>query len=260
MNELIKLSDDDYRKAEGISNSSLLLFDRSPLHLVAGKEPTEAMKLGTLIHSYLLENDFEKKYFVADVKDRRCKEYKAIKIEKEIVLQKDFEILKVIEKNLNEYELYDGLSYKQIAEKSMKEISIFWETDITGIPVLKKAKLDLLFQGNDYNLIIDLKKTENCLDFHWQIKRYKMYRQASWYIEGVTKLTGNPSIFVFLTLEADLPYGIIAYSLSGEYIFQGDTENLASTMKYMQWVEKGKPLVCYQQGIYTIEFLKYFGG
>lgn len=72
----------DYHAHPAISKSHLDLIARSPLHYWARyidpnrvpTEPTDAMRLGTAVHTLTLEADqFEARYAVAPAVDRRYK-------------------------------------------------------------------------------------------------------------------------------------------------------------------------------------------
>jgi hypothetical protein len=228
MNKIIKMADTDYRKADGINNSSLLLFDRSPKHYLLGSKVTKSMQDGIMLHEYLLEGIVDS------------------------TLEKKKEDLIQLKENIDNYELIDGLTYKQIADKSGKEISIFWE-DPNCFGVQRKGKLDLLFEGEKYNIIIDLKKTTDASDFNYAVRKYKLYRQAAFYSTGVEFLTGKKTIFMFLAFEFSEPFCCKAYMLDDAYLEYGENENIASIIRFTRWKEEGSKIKGYSQGTTIIE-------
>lgn len=261
MNEIIKMTDEEYFKIPALSNSFLIQFDRSPLHSLTVRKATNAMSDGSMSHAFLLDSFYDK-YIVAPfgIDNKVCKEFKEFKrnnTEKDIILYKDYEILSKIKENVDKYEIIDGLTYKQISDKSQKEIAVFKEEIIDGVNIQKKAKPDLLFEGDEYNIIIDLKKTENCLRFLYSIRDLKYYRQAAWYIDLVTSITNKKTIFIFLTFEMDSPHGVKAYMIDDEYIRLGNVENLSSVLKWIDWKNKGSLPLLYKEGIEIIEKPKY---
>jgi exodeoxyribonuclease VIII len=80
------ISNDAYHGGPGVSKSGLDLIARSPLHYWTRyldpqrtpTEPTPSMRLGTAIHTAVLEpGEFAKRHHVAPVVDRRTKDGKA---------------------------------------------------------------------------------------------------------------------------------------------------------------------------------------
>jgi hypothetical protein len=262
MNEIKKISDEEYFSIDALSNSFLINFDRSPKHYKIGIETTPSMNDGTIAHKYILENqDFwNKYYFMPDtIKSKASKEYKELnaKLEDKELLKYDYkEMLELISDNINNYSLFelDGhkVTMSYILCKSNKEISIFWEDEVNDEIVQKKGRIDIAFETNEYNILFDLKKVENCLDFEYSVKKYKYYRQAAWYADGYAKLTGKKTIFIFLTFEFSKPYGIKAYELNTDYIELGRQENEGSVKKYLMWKSQGSPEIVYPDGIETI--------
>jgi hypothetical protein len=258
MNEIKRMTANEYFEFKGISNSYLINFDRSPLHAKIGIEPTPAMNDGTIAHKYILENvDFWNKYYFMpeSIKSKASKEYKELnaKLPDKELLKYDYkEILESIDKNIRNYQLYDNLFLDYILNNSQKEVSIFWEDQIDGEIVQKKGRIDIAFESDNFNILFDLKKVENCLDFEYSVKRYKYYRQAEWYTNGYQKLTGKKTIFIFLTFEFSNPFGVKAYELSQDYIDLGMMENEGSVKKYLMWKSQGSPEIVYQGGLETI--------
>ena len=263
MNEVKKLTDIEYFESKGLSNSFLNLFDRSPIHAQVGLKKTSAMNDGTICHKYILEpnNFWNKYYFIPEsIKSKASKEYKELnaKIKDKELLKYNYKnILESISKNINAYELIDGLSFEYILDNSEKEIAVFWEDEILGEIVQKKAKLDILYRAEKYNIIIDIKKTENCLDFHYSVKRYNLYRQAAFYSDGIESLFNKPTIFIFLTFEFEEPFGVKAYQLCEDYIQHGRTVNFASAVNWIKWKNEGFPQKIYKSGIEQIPVPAY---
>lgn len=224
MNKIIKMTDADYRKADGISNSSLLLFDRSAKHYLLGSKVTKAMQDGIMLHEFLLEGIVDS------------------------ALDNKKDVLTLLKDNIDNYELIDGLTYKQIADKSEKEISIFWE-DPNCFGVQRKGKLDLLFENERCNIIIDLKKTSDASDFDYTVRKYKLYRQAAFYSTGVEFLTGKKTIFIFLAFEFSEPFCCKAYMLDDAYLEYGENQNIASIIRFIKWKEEGSIIKGYKPGV-----------
>ncbi len=265
MNEIKKMTDNEYFESEGLSNSFLIQFDRSPKHAQIGVKETSCMNDGKIIHMYILQPElFLNNYFILpnSIKDKRSREYKEfVESEtKELLLYDYFQKLESVKNNLLEYELLDGLTFEYILNHSEKEISIFWEEEITGEIVQKKAKLDILFTSEKYNIIIDLKKTENCIDFQYAIRNYKLYRQAAFYSSGIESLLKKPTLFIFLTFEFENPFGVKAFMLDESYIEYGNNINLASVIRWIDWGKNGSQLIGYKQGVDILQKPNFLGG
>ena len=242
MNKMIKISDDEYFSASALSNSFLIRFDRSPAHAFIDMEITEGMKYGTLIHTFILDNiEFNKNYVVAppDIpKDKRLAAYKQYAKEqnREILFQSDIDELEKIKSSIFSY-CFEGNILEQYFARSEKEISIFWDLFIESEIVQCKAKLDAVYLQKDEAIIFDLKKVQNCLDFHKSAISYKYYRQANFYITGLKAVM--PSLksirFIFIVVEENYPYGVMAYELDESYLYEGEKENYLSILKYLGW-------------------------
>ena len=80
MNKIVKISDEEYFAAEGLNNSFLIAFDRSPAHSQIPIKKTKAMTQGAMLHRFILEPiEFYKEYQVLpeNIKnDTRVKVYK----------------------------------------------------------------------------------------------------------------------------------------------------------------------------------------
>jgi hypothetical protein len=102
-----------------------------------------------------------------------------------------------------------------------------------------------------------LKKTENCLDFFWAVKRYKLYRQCAWYSDVATSITGKKTIFIFMSFEDEPPFACKAYILSDEWIELGRKENENSVLNYMKWRKEGSEIKGYTEGIQVLNLINY---
>lgn len=264
MNKMIKLKDKDYFKSEGLSNSFLIRFDRSPKHAMTEIESTKPMQLGTMLHEYILQpEEFYKNYLVLpyDIKkDARLKPFKEFQLkhpDKILISEKDLLELEAIKNNILTYELFDGVNIKHILENSQKEIAFFWDEEFNGETVQRKAKIDIYYESTFINMAFDLKKTEDCRDFHYAVKRYQYYRQAATYIDAVKNVTGQDVIIPFITVEMSEPFGVIVHKLSDEYIDLGRKLNRKSIINYIEWEKSGSKPELYTNGIQEIDIPDY---
>lgn len=260
MNEIIKMSDKEYFATKGLSNSFLINFDRSPAHAETGIPQTKSMKLGTLLHKFILleEKEFWKEYIrlPAEMKnDKRLKEHKEfqkLNPSREIIGYDEYIELEQIKLNVLEYDIFPDINIAHILDNSQKETAFFWEENIMGEIVQRKAKLDIFFQSEFYNMACELKKTTDCRDFHDAVKRYQYYRQAATYVDAVKAITGQDVIIPFITIEMSKPYGVMAYQLDNDYIEYGRELNSKSILKYLGWKNSKKKNNLYTNGLHTI--------
>jgi hypothetical protein len=213
MNQIIKMTDAAYFAAEGLSNSYLINFDKSPLFAETGIKQTPSMELGSAIHGYILENKLSNDF------------------------EKSREMFEEIKQKLMRYELSDGLTFENVLEKSQTEISLFWDELINNEPVQRKTKIDLLAEFENNIITIDLKSTRDVFDFAYSVRKYKYNRQAATHIDAITALINKPVIFIFLAFEMKAPFYIKAYSISDDYIQSGRIANLKSIMNYQEWTK-----------------------
>jgi hypothetical protein len=255
-NEIIKINDEAYFSSEGLSNSFLIAFDRSPAHAFVHKE-SNAMKLGTLIHQHILENDYNK-YIVIDKINKNTNEYKnKVKDnpDKIVLFNEEFDELEQIKNNVCGYKWYEDITLGEILLTSRNELALYWSMKFQDTEIQCKGKIDILDESDkEHPIIFDLKKTTNCMNFWKSVKDYKYYRQAYWYCNGYFQLTGIIPRFIFITVEDEAPYGVKCYELDNDYIFRGEIESTKSIMNYLKW--NGEKTL-YKNGVEIIEMPNY---
>jgi hypothetical protein len=257
------MGEDEYRQAEGLSNSWLKIFDRSPNHAKYYKYESKHMQLGSTRHNFLFDEKlFMEENIIAPEKfdglpllNKKNVPYpKFAKLHegRNVILQNELKDLQGIKENLLKTIIYGNLTFDYLFNNSQKEISFFWEKEIEGQIIQKKGRADLLYQTENFNIIVDYKSMTNCLDFYWQNNRMKYYRQDAWYSEGIYTITGLPTIFIFLTFEIACPYGVLTRYLDGYWKQKGKEENDMSVLNYIKWANEGKPDCGYPEGAHII--------
>lgn len=249
---LTKMTDNEYFDASGVSNSFLTKFDRSPAHAKVPIKKTKDMTLGSLTHDYILQKEiFFDQYAITpqDCQDGRKKNYKDFEKEnngKIIIKYNDFKCLEKIKENILNFNF--GFRLIDILDDCFLEHACFIYDN--EFDTLRKMKMDIYFP--DYNLIIDLKKTENCQDFKKSVNCYKYYRQDAWYSETMELETGKDHKFIFLTFETVEPFGVMAHELTQEFKEYGRFQNHLSLQKFkmQDWDQKTE---IYPPGINIIE-------
>lgn len=232
------LSFEDYLAIDAVNKSNLDWMKFSPMHYWTycvspnrpKDEPTSPMKLGTAIHTALLEpSKFKSRYLQipADAPKKPTKtQLEAKKPSDDTVIA--IEWWKKFREEAGDRELLDAddwdrckkihaavrknPSAQAIMETGESEVVIVWEDPIEGI--LCKGRIDWLS-----TVILDLKSTDSARpdDFAKKVVNYEWHVQAAWYADGLKYATGEDLPFVFGAIEKDEPFA------SAFYVAQGNT-------------------------------------
>lgn len=228
------ISNDNYHGGVGVSKSGLDVLARSPLHYWAKyidpnrerKEPTPAMKLGTAIHTAVLEPDeFSKRHKVAPQVDRRTKDGKATWEQfvaeaeaagADLISAEDFAICQAISQQVRQHP-----TARKVFANGKVELSAYWTDKETGL--LCKCRPDLLALP----LVVDLKSTEDASaeGFAKSAWNFRYWVQAAWYVDGIEQATGQrPDAFVFGAFEKSAPYACAFYFADESMLDMGRRE------------------------------------
>jgi len=223
-----------------ISNSGLVLVDRSPAHYQSrgSWESTRAKEMGTAIHTAFLEPDVFAHDFVivhgsharTDKAYRDAKEYSGAAFtftedEGEKILGTQQSILT----NKNARLMID--------EQHYTEISIFANDPETG--VLVRVRFDLLTESGR---CVDLKKTRDARsdEFQKAIWNYKYYRQAAFYSDVFQWFTGEkPISYEWWAIEEEAPYALKIYEPDDFCLDAGRFEYRRALDTYAECVNSG---------------------
>ena len=243
------MSNEDYHAHAGISASGLKLMGKSPLHywgayLDPNREPREetpALKLGTAIHTAVLEPmRFADEYVVVpDSAPRRptsvqlnakkpsddtvaaiswWEKFDADTKGKTVISRDDLATCTAISERLRQHPAAQVLFRDGVAEQSM-----FWEDPDTG--VLCKCRPDWLIHSV---AIVDVKSTQDAspAGFARSVANFEYHVQAAWYLDGVKICTNDrsPSAFIFAAFEKEAPHAVAFYNADPEMIELGRRE------------------------------------
>lgn len=215
----------EYHAADGISKSDLDLIHKSPAHYkahykAARHEDTPALKLGTAIHTLVLEPA----RFVAEYDfiegDRRTKAVKdAIKdaeaAGKIILTKEEFDAVSGMRdsffKNKIAATLIDGATI---------EHSVFSELD--GVRV--KCRPD--GWSTEKGVLFDLKSTEDASPegFARTVAKYRYHVQDAFYrhvVASATNCDADDLSFIFIAVEKKPPFAVALYTLDELAKLQG---------------------------------------
>ena len=240
----------DYHAGEGISKSLLDLINRSPAHLRArldrsdAHQPSAAQTLGSAVHAYVLEgvSVFESRYAIAPICDRRTKagketweNFTAENPGKVYLTHDDMETIEAMSKSLYAHNAARGLLGDA---EGVAEVSAYWHDQKTGI--LCRCRPDFWRSGG---VLVDLKTTDDASPeaFSRSIAAYRYHVQAAWYIDGCREAhvqSEEPphlwlaNHFVFVAVEKRPPYAVACYTLDPQTIELGREEYRANLDRY----------------------------
>jgi len=214
--ELIKnLPASEYHKIAALSASSAKLLLKSPAHYLANianpREPTAAMRLGTLCHTLVFEpENFKKEFAIMPKVDKRTK------IGKEAAAQFEEDNDGKIILDEYQYEKAQAIAQAALSHPIVSEYMKGGNAEVTmrwrDYDVDCKARVDYLTG----NVIFDLKTCQDASPegFARQIGGFQYHLQAAHYASGFEKITGQQlEKFVFIAVESEPPYATGVYVL-----------------------------------------------
>ncbi len=236
------LSNADYHALPSVSKSGLDLIHRAPALYKWRREnpsiPTPAMRMGTLVHTAILEPDRMSELIVAPVIDRRTAagkaEWAAFLIEsegKEIVEQAELDKLK----NIRDAVWAHPAAGKLLAMIREVETSIFWKDKDTGVDC--RCRPDAILTNG---VILDIKTTKDARpdEFAKSIANYRYHVQAPFYSDGYLEAFGEkPKSFVFVAVETEEPHLVAVYVASDTMKLRGRVEYQQDLRTYARCVE-----------------------
>ena len=207
---------EEYHRHSSVSKSQLDQFAKSPAHYLASlttpRKETDAMKIGSLFHTMVLEP--EKSNFVVgpDV-NKNTKEWKAFKADAEasgqtIIDHATLEMLNGMVASVRAHPAASAL----LSGPGIAEGSAFWIDEQSG--ELCRCRPDKYRQ--DLGILVDLKTTEDAspAGFARSIWKYGYHRQAAMYTDGVESAMGDTiKGFVFVCVEKSAPFAVSTYRL-----------------------------------------------
>lgn len=236
---------EEYQSWDAVNNSTLwTLKTHSPLHaktyLENPPEPTQAFRIGRAFHTLILEpRKFNKFYAVMPICDKRTKEgkqiYKAFQDScdgQEILSKDEFNNIDVMADSVKKQVIY------RFVQQGEAEVCIVWQDKKTGL--ICKARIDYVHRQR--GILIDVKTTTDAsaLVFAKSIYNYGYYQQCAFYSDGWAALTEEPSSFVFLPIEKQMPYEAAAYEMAEQVIFAGRQSYREALDKYAECLKTNK--------------------
>ncbi|MEX3764437.1 PD-(D/E)XK nuclease-like domain-containing protein [Paraburkholderia phenoliruptrix] len=219
---LVEITNDAYHAGPGISKSHLdAIAEQSPLHYWyeyenpdrPPREETEALCLGSAIHSAILEPDlFTKNYIASPPFNRRTNDGKKMFADfceenqgKGILLPAEYDMCIATRDAVHRHPVAAGLLRNGRAEQS------FYAYDQeTG--ELIKCRFDFLHDGG--GMAIDLKSANSAAParFAKDAANFRYDIAPAWYFDVLRQLYGErPKHWVWLVVEKEPPYAVGLY-------------------------------------------------
>jgi exodeoxyribonuclease VIII len=243
----------DYHAHPAISKSHLDLIARSPLHYWARyidpkrviPEPTPAMRLGSALHTHVLElHKWDREYVIApDGIDRRSKAGK----EAWAAFEAESAGKTVLSRDEADHVMHMGRAIHSHPAAAMllnlpgeAETTHIWTDAATGLSC--KCRPDWLTK--DGSIVVDLKTTEDAspAGFRKSIGQWRYGVQAAWYLHSLEQATGiRPAQFIFIAVEKKAPYAVACYAADEEMIQLGmetamrDLQRIAECRTAERW-------------------------
>lgn len=234
----------NYRETYALSGSALGELERSPAHYREAMdnpvEPTDAMLLGSMVHTIQLEeHEFFNRYIVLPEgmrRDKRSKDYQSFLLQagsKEVIRKDDFEVAGGMKTWTKQCKQWQSM-WNQVKEV---EKPIFWEED--GVKC--KGKLDIWLP--DLQVVIDYKTTVDASKkkSYYTIHDMGYALQLVHYMSGMKHVLGldqYPAAIVYMQ-EKKAPYVGQAYEVSINDLSEAYEKRKELLAIYRQCMETG---------------------
>lgn len=210
------MTESEYRSLAALNASRFKAFVRSPYHFFNQKEveTTENMKIGTAIHTALLEPSkyLETVAYLPEI-DRRTTEGKRIAAEFEAMAGSKLILKAKSEEIVNRCVKAVAESSEWQREKANKNNR--YEQVLIGemFGINCKAKLDII--DPELGWISDVKSCQDCSHdkFRYDVKDRMYWVQAAFYSLLAEKVYGKPFRFSFCAVETDDPAACCWYTI-----------------------------------------------
>jgi hypothetical protein len=244
------MSWDEYDSIDALSGSAIVHMRRSPLTFIWNRDnpqpATDAMKLGTVIHTAILEPPLLGKIAVWGVteeqKVRRGKVWDAFaEANKEFIILTQAEHQAVQDAVEGAYDTPNARKY--LAEEGPTEVSMFWVDPDTKR--YWKGRIDKLIRTKATATIVDLKKTRCCSPYRFgaQAEKLSYHLKAAIYVSGYQILTGIRPRFKWIALEEKRPNECAVYRATPDVLLLGG-EIVASLVRRLDECEKADVWPC----------------
>jgi exodeoxyribonuclease VIII len=253
--ELIKdLPASDYHKIEAFSASTAKICLRSAAHFVASREtvrePSDAMKMGTAVHTAILEPHlFDSEIAIMPKFDKRTKagkegaeQFATDNMDKTVIDFYQGEKVKAMADSVRSHEFF-----KSYVKDGDAEATMLWGQ----YAVQCKARVDYIAGGT----IFDVKTCQDAspAGFSKQVASFGYHLQAAHYAMGYKRVCGEPlDRFVFIAVESSYPHMVGIYTLGSESLKAGQVE-LGKAARVYAYALSEKPQQTYGNRVTEID-------
>ena len=222
------MTEADYRKAIGLSQSSLKIFHKSPAHYLSSTEeqaePTDAMIMGSVFHAMVLQPDKAQDLYAVKLKmDGRSKEGKAYN--ENFAIENAGKLIINHESEAQLFKMYQSINnhpkaFELLAESDYKELPVFGTYPTPYGDVRLKGLIDAYDSKRGF--VNDIKTCEDASPegFRkaiWE-RRYDFQDvQYGWLLENAGKPVNQ---FNFICVEKKPPFAVAVYSISAESLLK----------------------------------------
>jgi hypothetical protein len=214
-------SNADYHADLAVSASHLHAIARSPYHYWSRYldpnrkpvEPTAAMRLGTLVHTAVLEPDeLLQRYGVCQARNTKAGKEQAERMAAEglePVTSADMALALSMASSVRQH----PAAYALLAQGKAEQ-SFWWDDATTGLRC--KCRPDWYYGST----VVDLKTTTDAspAGFARSVATFRYHVQASHYLSGLH----GAERFVFIAVEKTAPYAVAVYELDAEAMAAGN--------------------------------------
>ena len=220
------MTDIDYHSSARIGRSGLKLVSITPRHYYSEyldpnrewKEPSKALRLGTALHTAVLEPELYRSKIIIEPTSWPTKKECGVSQEDQKFnfnrKNRDKTIISVDDSN-SIHGMYNAifehpLASRLLGSKGFAERAILFDHPETGSP--SKIKPD--WYNEDENIIIDIKSTDDASPegFAKSCVNYWYHVQAPWYLDGFYYANGiMPRAFIFIVVEKERLFNVAVY-------------------------------------------------
>lgn len=216
---------EQYHALEALSSSGIKKLLRSPAHYLVERtkrnEPTEAMRIGTAVHTLILEPHREAEVIEMPAFNARTAAGRADRdawlAEHAGAQAFDAETLGRIRAAVAAVRAHPGAAL--LLSDGVAERTVLWRDAAEGIEC--RARFD--WHRADGG-IVDLKTTRDASasEFARSIASFQYHVSAAWYFLGAEHVLGaTPPYWAFVAVETDPPHGVACYVLDAASIRLG---------------------------------------
>lgn len=239
------LKDEDYRAINRLSKHDSDDFARNPYaffkrkEVEFKKEPTEDMKLGTALHTKVLQPElFESQYAIIpeSIKTKRGAQWETFKEEnpgKECIKMAQFAQINAMAQSLLNH--YACTAIFQETPSHEREVSIL--STLGGVKI--KSRVDIFC--SKYHLLADVKTATDASPdaFMRQASDLGYDVQAAWYTLNAEARGIKVDDFQFFVVEKEFPYtvGVYKFSRHSDFMLAGEYEAIRRIREYKLYEE-----------------------